>query len=241
MEIGLTQAKERVKQRLGKKAEKEVETRLLDMLVGNNAPPSTRDRTREQLRKGELEENFIDIEMPERTFSSPRAGRRSGGGMGGIGGIDLGIGGGGPKSFSFSSGIGNGGGGHDSTEGPGSVFMDLGQLVGNFPRSKKRKLTIAEGRPILIEQETERLMNQDVIFNEAKEMVEQNGIVFIDEIDKICVPKHEAQFKGDASDEGVQRDLLPLIEGTSVTTRYGNIDTSKILFIASGAFHSVSN
>lgn len=70
--------------------------------------------------------------------------------------------------------------------------------------------------------------------------VEERGIVFIDEIDKICTPKDQLRSRGDASDEGVQRDLLPLIEGTVIDTKHGEVNTSKILFIVAGAFYSVS-
>lgn len=91
-------------------------------------------------------------------------------------------------------------------------------------------------RPYLEEQEAEKLINKDAIVKSALEAVQSNGIVFIDEIDKICKDKNS--YGADASSEGVQRDLLPLIEGTTISTKYGNVDTSKILFVASGAFHS---
>lgn len=90
-------------------------------------------------------------------------------------------------------------------------------------------------RPLMIEEETDKLLPRDEIHRKAIEAVENDGIVFIDEIDKICGPK--ASWHPDASGEGVQRDLLPIIEGTTIHTRIGNVDTSKILFICSGAFH----
>merc|ERR1719399_821403 len=92
--------------------------------------------------------------------------------------------------------------------------------------------------PILTEIESEKLLNEDDIKRQAIHLVEQEGIVFIDEIDKTC---SRGEFRGsaDASSEGVQRDLLPLIEGSSVTTKHGNVNTDHILFIASGAFHRV--
>lgn len=83
----------------------------------------------------------------------------------------------------------------------------------------------------------EKVLNKDTIVKKAVESVESNGIVFIDEIDKICTNERD-RHGADASAEGVQRDLLPLIEGTTISTKHGNIDTSKILFIASGAFHT---
>lgn len=103
-------------------------------------------------------------------------------------------------------------------------------------RKPKRKMTIAECRPYVEEQEAEKLINKDVVAKAALEAVQNNGIVFIDEIDKICKDKNS--HSADASSEGVQRDLLPLIEGTTISTKYGNVDTTKILFVASGAFHS---
>jgi len=103
---------------------------------------------------------------------------------------------------------------------------------------KKKTITVSEYRKILEGEESEKLLTSETIKKKAIETVEQDGIIFIDEIDKICV-KYDNHHHSTASDEGVQRDLLPIIEGTSVTTKYGNVDTSKILFICSGAFHSV--
>lgn len=99
-------------------------------------------------------------------------------------------------------------------------------------------MKVYEVKPLLEEQEIDRLLPQDVIQREAMKSVEQDGIVFIDEIDKIVVNSNH--FHGaDASSEGVQRDLLPIIEGSVVSTKYGNINTDHILFICSGAFHHV--
>jgi len=119
---------------------------------------------------------------------------------------------------------------------PGALQEFFVSINDRFGGKKKRKMTIAECRPYLEEQESEKLLNKDAITKNAMEAVQSNGIVFIDEIDKIC--KTRDSYGADASSEGVQRDLLPLIEGTTISTKYGNIDTSKILFIASGAFHS---
>jgi len=91
--------------------------------------------------------------------------------------------------------------------------------------------------PILTELESERLINEDDIKRQAVHLVEQEGIVFIDEIDKICSRSDMRGASADASSEGVQRDLLPLLEGSQVQTKHGNINTDHILFIASGAFH----
>ena len=102
----------------------------------------------------------------------------------------------------------------------------------------KRKLKISEARPLIEEQEAERFMNSDAVTREAVAATEADGIVFIDEIDKI-VTSSEYRYGADASSEGVQRDLLPIIEGSTVSTKHGNVNTDHILFICSGAFHSV--
>jgi len=129
--------------------------------------------------------------------------------------------------------------GNNELSGMSDFLSNLMVLTSNAPRNRiSRKMSIAEARPILEEVELDKMMNKDVIIKKALESVENNGIVFIDEIDKICTNERDKRGS-DASAEGVQRDLLPLIEGTTINTKYGNVDTTKILFIASGAFHSV--
>merc|ERR1719487_1320862 len=98
-------------------------------------------------------------------------------------------------------------------------------------------MKIKDCRAPLIDAELDKLLNNDQVVKEAVRAVEEDGIVFIDEIDKICTGSKDHGH--DASAEGVQRDLLPLIEGTTINTKFGNIKTDHILFIASGAFHSV--
>jgi ATP-dependent HslUV protease ATP-binding subunit HslU len=111
----------------------------------------------------------------------------------------------------------------------GKMFQNLGS-----PRSQKRKLTIKAARPLLIEEEAGKLLNDDDLRSRAVDVAEQNGIVFIDEIDKVA---QRSDWGGaGVSREGVQRDLLPLVEGSTVSTKYGPIKTDHILFIASGAF-----
>ena len=108
----------------------------------------------------------------------------------------------------------------------------LGKSMGNKP--KKKKMSVKESHEILINEESDKLIEQDKIIKSAKNSTENNGIVFLDEIDKISA--RTDRVGGDVSREGVQRDLLPLIEGTTVSTKYGTIKTDHILFIASGAF-----
>ena len=121
---------------------------------------------------------------------------------------------------------------------PGMEEM-TNQLQGMFQnlsgsQKKKKKLKIKEAFKLLIEEEAARLVNQEDLKEKALEAVEQHGIVFVDEIDKIC--KREGNTSGDVSREGVQRDLLPLVEGSTVSTKHGMVKTDHILFIASGAF-----
>jgi len=109
----------------------------------------------------------------------------------------------------------------------------LGKAMGG--RTKKRRMSVEQSYLVLIDEEADKLLDEDRIVRQAIEAVEQNGIVFLDEVDKICVRSDRSG--GDVSREGVQRDLLPLIEGTTVATKHGSVKTDFILFIASGAFH----
>lgn len=114
--------------------------------------------------------------------------------------------------------------------------ISLGDIFGKMGgRSKTRRLTVEGSHEILVNEESDKLLDTDQLVQEAINAVENNGIVFLDEIDKICVRENRAG--GDVSREGVQRDLLPLIEGTTVSTKHGAVKTDHILFIASGAFH----
>ena len=109
----------------------------------------------------------------------------------------------------------------------------LGKSMGN-KKGKKKKMSVKESHDILVAQESDKMIEEDKIINEAKKATEENGIVFLDEIDKVSA--RSDRVGGDVSREGVQRDLLPLIEGTTVSTKHGPIKTDHILFIASGAF-----
>ncbi len=108
-------------------------------------------------------------------------------------------------------------------------------LPGLFGRKKKQQVSVAEAREILVQQEAEKLIDRALVSREARERVEQGGMIFLDEIDKIA--GREGSRGPDVSREGVQRDLLPIVEGTNVSTKYGMVKTDHILFIAAGAFH----
>jgi ATP-dependent HslUV protease ATP-binding subunit HslU len=115
--------------------------------------------------------------------------------------------------------------------------ISIGDIFGKLGggRTKTRRVTVADSYEILVSEESDKLLDTDQLTQEAIKTVENNGIVFLDEIDKICA--REGRMGADVSREGVQRDLLPLIEGTTVATKHGSVKTDHILFIASGAFH----
>src|SRR5579862_7666730 len=114
--------------------------------------------------------------------------------------------------------------------------ISIGDIFGKLGgRTKTRRLTVEDSHELLVNEESDKLLDSDKLTQESIHAVENNGIVFLDEIDKICV--RENRHGGDVSREGVQRDLLPLIEGTTVSTKHGAVKTDHILFIASGAFH----
>ena len=122
-------------------------------------------------------------------------------------------------------------------EGNGVGMMNIGDIFGKAmgKNTKRRKMTVAESYDILVNEEADKMLDQEAVNQKAIKLVEQSGIVFLDEIDKVCA---RSDARGaDVSREGVQRDLLPLIEGTAVSTKYGTVKTDHILFIASGAFH----
>tara|TARA_Y100001936_G_scaffold254029_1_gene323707 strand:+ start:6511 stop:7818 length:1308 start_codon:yes stop_codon:yes gene_type:complete len=134
------------------------------------------------------------------------------------------------------------GGGLPTFEVPGMPGAQMGMLNLNDVfgkafggQTKTRKLTVAESHDVLVAEESDKLLDEETVLRDATEAVEQNGIVFLDEVDKICASSE--RHGADVSREGVQRDLLPLIEGTTVSTKHGPVKTDHILFIASGAFH----
>jgi ATP-dependent HslUV protease ATP-binding subunit HslU len=159
----------------------------------------TRERFREKIRNGELEDRKIEINIQQ----------------------------------SSASNVGMVGPGIDEM-----TMMNLQEMIsGMMPKkTKKRKVTIAEARKILLEEESSKLIDMDEVKEEAIRKAEDTGIIFIDEIDKIASSSKGAGGP-DVSREGVQRDLLPIVEGSTVNTKYGVINTDHILFIAAGAFH----
>ncbi|MGC1407247.1 MAG: ATP-dependent protease ATPase subunit HslU [Candidatus Dormiibacterota bacterium] len=125
----------------------------------------------------------------------------------------------------------------------GSGYEEIGWSLSDFfsqlapPRKRVRRMTVADARHVLTQEETERLVDVDRVYDDSIHLVEENGIVFIDEVDKIAGPYVEAHGP-DVSGAGVQRDLLPIIEGSTVSTRYGQVHTDHVLFVAAGAFTS---
>ena len=206
------------------KAAEAVEEILLDILIppvkgigfgggnshsGEGSVPSsdeelnerTRDRFREKLQQGELEDRKIEIQV--------KAAAPMGIGM-----------------------VGN------SMMDDASMAGLQDMVSGMMPKkTKKRKLPISEARKVLLEEEVSKLIDFDEVKEEAIRLAENNGIIFIDEIDKIASKSGKGGGGPDVSREGVQRDLLPIVEGSSVTTKYGVIQTDHVLFIAAGAFH----
>ncbi|WP_258098834.1 ATP-dependent protease ATPase subunit HslU [Marinoscillum pacificum] len=160
----------------------------------------TRERFREKIRDGEMDERKIEIDVKQNA----------------------------------SPGMGMIGGGMDEAS-----MINLQEMLGNMmpKKTKKRKVTIAEARKILLEEESSKLIDMDEVKEEALRKAENTGIVFIDEVDKIAGNARGGQGGPDVSREGVQRDMLPIVEGSSVNTKYGIVHTDHILFIAAGAFH----
>jgi len=200
VEIAITMVKERRSKEVEAKAEAAAEERVLDALVGAGSSSATRESFRSRLRKGEMDDKEIDVDMAD--TASPFAG------------MDI------PGQPGASMGM-----------------VNLGDLLSkSFGGKRKRvRTTVKEAHKPLLAEESEKLLDQDAVVREALRVTEEDGIVFLDEIDKIASRSERAG--ADVSREGVQRDLLPLIEGTSVATKHGTVKTDHILFIASGAFH----
>ena len=133
------------------------------------------------------------------------------------------------------------GGGFPAFDIPGGQvgMINMGEMLGKAfgQRTRTRRMTVGQSHELMIAQESDKLLDGEQITQEAIKAVENNGIVFLDEIDKICSRSEAGRSGADVSREGVQRDLLPLIEGTTVSTKHGPVKTDHVLFIASGAFH----
>lgn len=233
MAVGYNVVKAEMQEQMKTSAEEKVEEALLDLLLpGSNSkqkndnPPSeanlpaftdvtnshlddqnkasndmseTREKFRQMLRDGKLEERQVEVNINKRSH--------------------------GPTMEIFAGG---------NIEDLESTMMNLTSMISG-PRSKKKLVSVKEAREIIIAEQLDKMIDPDKVCDEAKKRVEQMGIIFIDEIDKIAV-RGERGNGQDVSREGVQRDILPIVEGSNVNTKYGVVDTTHILFIAAGAF-----
>jgi ATP-dependent HslUV protease ATP-binding subunit HslU len=220
VEIAIDNVREEKLEDVADKAELNAEERLLDILLPPSPPPRpdttaggvvidggtalaesssrTREKLRQQLREGKLDERMVEIDVRERNF----------------------------PSFEIIS-----------NQGVEEMDVNIKDMLPNIfgQRTKKRKMKVNEAFEYLIQEEEHRLIDMDQVTRMAIDRVENAGIVFLDEIDKIA--GREGGHGPDVSREGVQRDILPIVEGTTVNTRYGMVRTDHILFIAAGAFH----
>ena len=224
LELTVNMLKSRAQEEVREQAERIAEERLLDLLlpkagadkfpkgeearepslevVGANSPEpsSTREKLRAMLRRGKLDERYVDLDVADRSM---------------------------PMVEVFSN---------MGMEEMGINFKDM--FSGLLPKtSKRRKVTVSEARALITQEEVQGLVDMEKVVKQAVVKVEQSGIVFLDEIDKIA--GKEGGHGPDVSREGVQRDLLPIVEGSTVITKYGPVRTDHILFIAAGAFHTV--
>lgn len=210
-EIGINMVKSEMAEQVRQRAEALAEERLLDLLLpparpvaGEQQPTaeqqeqqaSTREKLRQQLREGKLDNRSVELETKEKVMP-----------------------------FGVISNVGM-----------EEIEMNLKEMLGGFlpEKTKRRKAKVPDALRILVQEEAAKLIDMDKVTKEALQRVEQSGIVFLDEIDKIA--GREAHGP-DVSREGVQRDLLPIVEGSTITTKYGPVKTDHILFIAAGAFH----
>jgi ATP-dependent HslUV protease ATP-binding subunit HslU len=212
IEISIEMVREEKLEDVADKAELNAEERLLDLLlpaipgVGDPSQPllagesntRTREKLRQQLREGKLDERIVELEVREKSM----------------------------PAFEIIS-----------NQGIEEMDINMKDMLPNIfgQRTKKRKMKVSEAFEYLIAEEEQRLIDMDQVTRIAVERVENSGIIFLDEIDKIA--GREGGHGPDVSREGVQRDILPIVEGTTINTRYGMVRTDHILFIAAGAFH----
>jgi ATP-dependent HslUV protease ATP-binding subunit HslU len=222
VEIAIDMIREEKLEDVADKAELNAEERLLDLLLPPPTPAPrspdttsggvvlegstqvsdsqsrTREKLRQQLREGKLDERMVELDVRERNF----------------------------PSFEIIS-----------NQGVEEMDVNIKDMLPNIfgQRSKKRKMKVNEAFEYLIQEEEQRLIDMDQVTRTAIDRVENSGIVFLDEIDKIA--GRESGHGPDVSREGVQRDILPIVEGTTVNTRYGMVRTDHVLFVAAGAFH----
>lgn len=206
VEIAINMVKSEKQESVISKAKENAENRLLDLLLPSRTSgfaqepeTGTREKFREKLRGGELEDRTVEMEVDE---SMPHVEVFTNMGM----------------------------------DDMGSGLSDMMKNI--FPgKKKKRNVKIKEARVLLEQEEAARLIDMDDVKETAVKRVEQTGIVFLDEIDKVCAREGSGAKGADISREGVQRDLLPIVEGSTVNTKHGMVKTNHILFIAAGAFH----
>ena len=200
MDSAIAMVRTSMREEVKARAHAAAEERVLAAVAGDGAREQTRELFRGKLKRGDLDDTVIELEVADTSNPMPfeLPGQQPGQGMG---------------------------------------MMNLGEIFGKAfgGRRVRRKMTVAASYELLISEEADKLLDDETVNRAALEAVQESGIVFIDEIDKVCA---RSDTRGaDVSREGVQRDLLPLIEGTTVSTKYGPVKTDHILFIASGAFH----
>ncbi|GIL69967.1 hypothetical protein Vretimale_10038 [Volvox reticuliferus] len=232
VEAALVLVRQRAKERLAEHSARRAEAIILRALVGQHASTDTLDMFREMYRRGEMDDTNVEIDTALLDGSGSGSGGSGGSGFGGK--LDFGPGGVILLDKLFSR--------PERPFGGASPGMGLGGGSGGGGRGgqgTKKTLKVSEARARLEEAESEKLLSSDQVSREAIRAAEQDGIVFIDEIDKIVEPSSgRVVTGGGVSSEGVQRDLLPIIEGSVVPTKHGNVSTEHVLFICSGAFHT---
>jgi ATP-dependent HslUV protease ATP-binding subunit HslU len=198
VDAALVDTRARMREDVKARAQKAAEERVIEALAGKDAREATREMFRGKLRRGELDETVIELDIADSAPSMPM-------------GMNM-----------------------PGMEAQMQSLQDMfGKAFGG--RTTRKRMTVAESHEILLGQEADKMLDDEAVRAAALDAVQENGIVFLDEIDKICA---RTDARGaDVSREGVQRDLLPLIEGTTVSTKHGPVKTDHILFIASGAFH----